>query len=269
MRGRGRLWLSLLAFFSLSGGLARGEEAVDAALEQVDVEEKLGDKVPGDVALIDERGNRVTLEHYLHRGHPVVLNLLYYECPMLCSMVLNGFVQGLKDVDLMPGREFDIVTVSIDPTETSELAAAKREGYLRKLGREGAGEGWHFHTAAQADIDRLAASVGFKYRYDEKQEQYAHPAVLFVLTEDGVVSRYLYGIQYKPQDLRLSLLEAAAGTIGTSFDRLLLFCYHFDPKANSYVLAAMNVMRLGGVVTVILLAAILFPVWLKGGATAP
>lgn len=238
-------------------------EPVDVALDAVDVNERSGQTIPLDLTFQNEEGETVRLGDYFGHGKPVVLNLGYYGCPMLCSMVLNGFVDALTAIELEPGRDFDIVTVSIDPKEKPALAKAKRAAYLEKLGKPGAAEGWHFHTGEEGAIQQLAEAVGFEYRYDEKIQQYAHPAVIFVLTEDGRVSRYLYGIQFKPKDLRLALLEASHGTIGTTVDRLLLFCYHFDPEANSYTLMAMNLMRLGGAVTLVLLAAFLVPAWIR------
>ena len=194
----------------------------------------------------------------------MILNLAYYSCPMLCSMVTNGFVEGMKQLDMTVGEDFDIVTVSIDPNEKPDLARQKRENYLASLGQPEAGKGWAFLTGKEEDIRRLADSVGFRYRYDERQGQYAHAAVLTFLSETGKVSRYLYGFQFPPLELRLSVVEASQGKIGSPVDHLLLFCYHYDPVAKKYQLMAWNVMRLGGVITMLGLGALLFPTWLSG-----
>lgn len=238
-------------------------------LDNVGIDEKLGDDFPTDIPFIDHNGESVTLGQYFDGERPVILNLVYYNCPMLCNMVLNGFVDVMKAVELEPGRDFQIVTLSINPEEGPELAKAKRDNYLSSLGREGAGDGWVFLTGSEENIRQVAESVGFRYAYDEAIAQYAHAAAIFVLTNDARVSRYLYGINFQPRDLKLALLEASDGKIGTTIDQLILFCYHFDPGSNSYVLFAMNVMRLGGGFTILLLGFLLFPVWFRSYRRSP
>ena len=255
-------WVGLLWLLFPSMLVAQINEA-PRQLEDVGITEHLGETIPLGLEFVNQAGEQVRLEQYFTSERPVILNLVYYNCPMLCNMVLNGFVKALGAIDLEIGRDFDIVTVSIDPTEGPELAAAKRENYLKSLGQPDAGQGWHFLTGAEGNIKRLADTVGFDYRYDENQKQYAHAAAIFVLTADGRLSRYLYGIEFVPKDLRLALLEASDGKIGNTIDQLILFCYHFDSQANSYVLAAMNVMRLGGGLTVVLMALLLLPVWYR------
>lgn len=264
-KSRWWVWLlgGVLGVWAMAGPARATEQQLEASLEGIGVEERLGQSVPIDLTVTDEDGQQRSLGHYLGRGKPVVLNLGYYGCPMLCGLVLNGFLEALKGVELTPGQDFDIVTVSIDPKEGTALAKAKRQNYLDRLGREGAEAGWHFHTADESTIKRLADSVGFGFRYDEVQKQFAHPAVLFVLTEDGRISRYLYGIEVKPRDLKLAILEASEGGIGTTIDRLILYCFHYDPQANSYVLFAMNLMRLAGGLTVLVVGSLLFPVWFR------
>jgi protein SCO1/2 len=182
---------------------------------------------------------------------------------MLCNLQLNGLVEGLKGLGWTPGQEFEIVTVSIDPRETPTLARMKKQSDIAELGRPSAGAGWHFTTAREAEIRRLAETVGFRYTYDPREDQYAHAAALMVVMPDGRVARYLYGIEYPPRDLRLALLEASRGEIGSPWDQILLFCYHYDPSSRQYAPVAMNIMRLGGGVTVVALGSALGLLWAR------
>jgi len=236
-------------------------DPVPQALARVGIEEKLNTALPLQLAFKDERGRDVTLGSYFHAGRPVILTLNYYRCPMLCTLELNGLVTAMKDLAWSPGAEFQVVTVSIDPREMPPLAAAKRAGYLRDLGRPGADEGWHFLTGDGASIRRLAASVGFSYEYDEATDQYGHAAVVVLATPDGRVARYLYGVQFEADTLKLGLLEASQGTIGSPWDRFILYCYRYDAARGSYALAARKLMRAGGVVTMILLGAMVGTFW--------
>jgi len=233
-------------------------------LQQAGIIEKLGAQVTvGELKFKDEAGQSVLLGQYFNRGKPVLLNLIYFECPSLCSFVLNGLLDTLKGLSWIPGREFDIVTVSIDPREGPELASKKKARYLENLGKPEASPGWHFLTGEENQIKSLASQVGFGYTYDEKEKQYAHSAGLFVLTPGGQISRLLYGIEYKPRDLRLALMEAAEGRIGTVVDRFLLFCYRYDPNSRSYSVYLFNVMRAAAAVTVLVMAMAFGVVWLK------
>jgi protein SCO1/2 len=244
--------------------LAAEGSGIPAQLQQAGITEKLGDRVSIDrLQFRDEQGRSVSLGQYFNKGRPVVLTLIYYECPNLCSFALNGLLDTLKQMEWIPGREFDIVTVSIDPTEDSELAAQKKGRYLESLGKSEAGTGWHFLTGEENQIKTLASQVGFGYTYNEKEKQYAHSAALFVLTPGGQISRLLYGIEYKPRDLRLALLEAAEGKIGTVVDRFLLFCYRYDPNSRSYSVYLFGVMRIAAAVTVLVMAAAFGLVWWK------
>lgn len=240
-------------------GLRAEIQQLPAQLEGVGIEEKLGQRVDLDLTFIAENGYPVPLGKFFGQGRPVILNLVYYSCPMLCNLILNGQVAALREIPWTPGEEFEIVTISIDPRETFALAARKREAYLAGYGRPA--PGWHFLVDHQGNVRRLAEQVGFHYRYDEQREQYAHAAAIMVLTPEGEVSRYLYGIHFKPRDLRLALTEASAGKIGSTFDRVLLFCYHYDPKAGSYVPFALNLMRAGGVLVLIVLGTVLWKLW--------
>lgn len=217
-------------------------------LKEVGLDQKLDAQVPLDLKFSDEQGREVTLGS-LFGTRPVVLALVYYECPMLCTEVLNGLVGSLQTISFNAGHEFDIVAVSFDPGETPALAAQKKAQYLKRYGRPGAEQGMHFLTGREDAIHALTNAVGFKYQYDPSTDQFAHTAVLTILTPAGHVSRYLYGIEYPPRDLRLALVEAANGKIGTAVDQALLYCYHYDPETGRYGLAIMNVVRLGGILT--------------------
>lgn len=220
-------------------------------------DQRLDEQVPLDLMFRDESGKTVRLGDYFNRK-PVILALVYYQCPMLCNQVLNGLAGGLKALSFDAGKEFEVVTVSINPRETSELAAAKKETYARDYGRAGAAAGWHFLTGDPRPIEALTRAVGFRYVYDPMLNQYAHASGVVVLTPKGRVARYFYGIEYAPRDLRFGLIEAAEERIGALADQVLLLCYQYDPKTGKYSAAVMKSLRLGGVATVICIAALLF-----------
>lgn len=224
--------------------------AMPPVLREVGFDQRLNERVPLDVVLRDEQGRAVTLGDYFG-PRPVVLTLVYYECPMLCTQVLNSLVGSLTTLSLDPGTDFELVTVSFDPRETPMLAAAKKATYLERYRRAGAEQGWHFLTGDEASIRRLTGAVGFRYVYDQDVQQYAHPAGITVLTPDGRLSRYLYGIEYGPRDLRLALVDASAGRVGTAVDRLLLYCYHYNPATGRYGFVVMTIVRLAAVATVL------------------
>jgi len=221
-------------------------------LRDVGVDQHLNRQLSLDLNFRDEVGRVVPLKSFFGK-RPVVLSLVYYDCPMLCTMVLNGLVRALRTLKFDAGREFELVTVSFDPTETPVLAAAKKDVYLGHYGRAGAANGWHFLTGEESAIRQLTSEVGFRYTYDEKTRQYAHASALIVLTPDGRIARYFYGIEYSGRDLRLGLVEAAAGKIGTVVDQVLLYCFHYDPATGKYGLAALNAVRAGGILTVLAL----------------
>ena len=234
---------------------AQRAEPTPEALKEVGVIEHRDAELPLDLTFVDEDGKRVKLGDYFQGDRPVMLTLNYYRCPMLCTLQLNGLVEGLAKMDWTPGDEFEIVTVSIDPRETSLLARQKKQGYIKEYGRPAAAPGWHFLTSPQEEnVRKLAETVGFNYHYDEETDQYAHAAAVMICTSDGRVSQYLYGVVYDPQTLRLSLLEAGRGEIGSVLDQILLFCYHYDAEKGRYAPAAMNLMRAGGTLTVVILA---------------
>ena len=226
-------------------------------LREVGIDQKLGDQVPLDLIFVDESGRDVRLGE-LFRARPVVLALVYYECPMLCTQVLSGLDGSLTALSLSAGTDFDVVVVSFDPGETAALAAQSRKTFLNRYRRAGAEGGVRFLTGRPEAIAKLADAVGFRYAYDAEIDQFAHPAAITLLTGDGRISRYLYGIEFAPKDFRLGLVEASEGRIGTAVDSLLLFCYHYDPESGKYGMAIMNLIRLAGVITVVALGAFIF-----------
>jgi len=242
-----------------------GEKPRD--LEDVRIDQKLDEPLPLDAVFRDENGDAVQLGRYFG-NKPVVLALVYYSCPMLCNQVLNGMTSGLDVLKAFSiGKEFDVVTVSFDPRETPELAQQKKETYLAWYKRGSAAEGWHFLTGDQSNIDRLTQAVGFHYKWDDKTSQFIHASGIMIATPDGKLARYFYGIEYAPKDLRLGLVEASSGKIGSPVDQLLLYCYHYDPESGRYGAAVMNMMRLGGALTVIAIIAMFIAFRKRGEST--
>jgi protein SCO1/2 len=210
--------------------------------------------VPLDASLRDEQGRAVRLGDFFGR-RPVVLVFAYFDCPMLCTQVINGLASALNVLSLAPGRDFEIVTISFNPADTPASARAKKAVYLERYGRPGAAESWHFLTADQPTIDRLTKAAGFRYVWDAQTKQFAHPSGVIVLTPDGRLARYLFGIEYGPRDLRYAIVEASDGRVGNVADALLLYCYHYDPMAGRYGLVIMRALRLAGGATVLALGA--------------
>lgn len=230
-----------------------------AALRDVRIEQKLDQQVPLDLVFRDENGQAVKLSQYFGRK-PVVLAFVYYDCPMLCTQVLNAMVTSFRVLPFQVGKEFDVVTVSFDPRETSTIASAKKQVYMKYLParmRADAESGWHFLTGDQASITQLTDAVGFHYRYDEATKQFAHASGIMVTTPQGKLSRYFYGVDYPARDLRLGLIESSANKIGSPVEQLLLYCYHYDPATGRYGVAIMKVMRIAGVATLLAIAAMI------------
>lgn len=223
-------------------------------IQRVGIDQRLGTQVPLDLKFRDEAGNTVALGKYFGQ-RPVVLALVYYECPMLCNQVLNGLTQTLRVMSFTAGREFDVVAVSFDPNEGASLARSKKTSYVSKYGREGAASGWHFLTGTRQSSAALAKAVGFRYEWDAQSNQWAHGAGIIVLTPGGVVSRYFYGIEYGVRDVRLGLVEASNNRIGGVADQVRLLCYRYDPMTGKYGMVVMNTIRLGGLATVLALGA--------------
>jgi protein SCO1/2 len=223
-------------------------------LTEIGLDQQLDAELPLDTPFKDEAGRDVTLGRYFGT-RPVILTLVYYECPMLCTQVLNGLVSALGVMEFSVGKEFDIVTISFDPGETPALAAAKKAAYLDRYNRPGAARGWHFLTGDATSIAAVTKTVGFRYAYNAEVDQFAHVSGFMVVTPDGRLSRYFYGIEYGPRDVRLALLEAGDRRIGSLADQVFLYCFHYDPESARYSLAIMRLVRSAGVLTVVGLAA--------------
>jgi protein SCO1/2 len=253
---------------------ASSASGLPAELQKVGFDQRLNEQVPLDLVFRDETGKAVKLGDYFGEK-PVILVLAYFKCPMLCTLVLNGVVQGLRDMSLTPGEDFRVLTVSFDPRETPEMAAKKKENYITAYGRPGAAEAWHFLTAnpqapsppgyvpaisgpSNPAIDALTKAVGFRYVYDEKQDQFNHTSGIMILTPSGKISRYFYGIHFPGRDLRLGLIEASANKIGSPVDQILLYCFHYDPAVGKYSASILNYVRVSGALTVVAVGAMLW-----------
>jgi protein SCO1/2 len=262
--GQGRLYNGTSPLYSPRPELGQTENGLPVALREVGIEQRLNERVPLDLKFRDDAGREVTLGDYFNKGKPVVLSLVFYKCPMLCDQVLTGLLGSMRSVSFDVGREYDVVTVSFDPREMPELAAEKKQNFVGRYNRAGAEKGWHFLVGDQESIRRLTEAVGFHYNYDEKTNQFAHAAGIMVLTPDGRLSRYFYGVEYFPNDLRFGLMEASDNKIGSLADKLLLYCYHYDPATGRYGPVVMRIMRLGGVATVLGVGALLLVLRRRG-----
>jgi len=247
-------------------------------LENVGIEQHLDTQVPPDLTFRDETGKTVKLGDY--SGHkPLILNLVYYNCTMLCGEALAGLSSAMRLVKFDVGNEFDVVTVSFDPRETPGMAAAKKKDYVKRYGRANAAAGWHFLTGQPDSINALTKAVGFQYQYDPKTNQYAHATAIMVLTPQGRISRYFYGVDFPPKDLRMGLVEASQGKIGNAVDAVLLYCYHYNPETGKYGAMVANILRLAAAATILIMGSFLFILWrldlsvprrtVQGGASTP
>jgi protein SCO1/2 len=253
----------VLMMFSLG---IKGSFAIDkpAGLEGVGIVEKLGTSIPlNTFRFKDESNQDVEFAKFFSRGRPVLLNFVYYECTSLCTFVLNGVVDSLKRVDLVPGRDFELVTVSIDPKDTAELATKKKKNYLKAYGRAEAAAGWHFLISPTDAAQKLADAVGFQYKYIEAEKQFSHPAATFVLTPEGKLSRVLYGIEYQPRDLKLALAEASTSKISNVVERFLLYCYRYDPNSRKYTFYATRLVQAGSLLMILCLGGYMWFFWRK------
>jgi protein SCO1/2 len=243
-------------------GLVRGDSSdLPSILQEVGIDQHLEAQVPLDLEFRQEDVQAIRLRDCM-ANKPTILIMAYYRCPMLCTQVLNGLVDGLRKVPFEMGKDYQVVTVSFDDREGPELAAAKKRSYLEQYGRPGAARGWYFLTGSRPAIATLAETVGFRFRYDPKQDQFAHASGIMILTPAGKISRYFYGIQFPPRDLRLGLVEASANKIGSPVDQLLLFCYHYDSSTGKYTAAVMQVVRTAGALTLLVLGGFLLVAWL-------
>lgn len=252
----GRWWLvvwSAVAFFAFA---LQGQTNTPPRLPgKVTIAQKLGAKVPLDLMFRNEQGEVVRLREFFGNDRPVLLNFVYYQCPMLCPMTLEGAVTSFTQLKFDIGRDFDVITVSIDPRDKPQTAAGLKDKFVKRYGRLSAATGWHFLTGHEGAIKQLADSVGFQYAYDNSTSQFAHPSALMILTPDGRMSRYFYGFEYKPRDLRLGIVEASDGNVGSITDQFLLLCFHYDPAIGKYSRNALALVRAGGVATLAILAS--------------
>ena len=286
---RFRLWLVLVVIVILSAGVdisAQKSEHYNSplyspkkydpsqtaatglpdALQTIAIEQKLGEQLPLDTELTAEDGRTIKLGDLFESGRPVVLAFVYYECPMLCNEVLNGLTGSLKGLSLDAGKDFDVIALSFDARENEkpELARNKKAAYMERYGRPGSEKGWHFLTGTQASIDAVTKAAGFNYRWDEKSNQFAHAGGVMIVTPQGKMSRYFYGIDYSPRDLKLGVIDSADNKVGSAADQMLLYCYHYDPATGKYGLAVLSVIRLGAVLTLLGMGAMGFVFWRRG-----
>jgi len=254
--------LTIASSHALSQGMSQGVMSPPANvrppyLENVGIEQRLDAQVPADLAFVDDAGRPVKLGDYFGKK-PLILNLVYYNCTMLCGEALAGLSGSMKMIKFDVGNEFDVVTVSFNPKETPEIAAAKKADYVKRYGRPGAAAGWHFLTGPPESINALTKAVGFQYQYDPTKNQYAHATAIMVLTPDGRIARYFYGVDFPPKDLRMGLVEASQGKIGNLTDQVLLYCYHYDPSVGKYGAVVSNMLKIGGGLTILLVGGLLF-----------
>ncbi|MDM7922823.1 MAG: SCO family protein [Pyrinomonadaceae bacterium] len=237
-------------------------------LKTVGIEQRLGEQLPLDAQFRDENGQTVRLGDYFKSGRPTIIALVYYECPMLCNQVLNGLTGSLKGVSLDAGKDFDVIAISFDAREfeRSDLAKNKKAGYMERYGRPGTENGWHFLTGDQAAIDAVTQAIGFTYEWDEKSDQFAHASAIVVATPQGKLSRYFYGIDYAPRDVKLGLVESAENKVGSAVDQLLLYCYHYDPSTGKYGLQILTVIRGGAILTLLAMGFMGFVFWRRNKA---
>lgn len=238
--------------------MATAASVLPPGLRDVSLEQRLNQQIPLNLSFRDDSGRERPLSSYFGEK-PVILALVYYQCPMLCTQILNGLVISLRGMSLESGRDFEVVAVSIDPTETADLASRKKAEYLRRYAKSSTG--WHFLTGAEPQIRELAQATGFRYAYDPRTKQYAHASAIMVLTPQGRLSKYFYGIEYAPRDLRLGLVEASANKIGSPVDQVLLYCYHYDPHTGKYSAIVMNIVRLAGALTLLIFGSGLAWMW--------
>ena len=235
-------------------------------LKNVGIEQRLNEQIPAALTFRDESGKTVQLGDYFGKK-PMILNLVYYQCPMLCGEVLSGLESALQVLKFDAGKEFDVLTVSFDPKETPEMAAAKKNEYLKRYGRSGAAAGWHFLTGPAASIDALTKAAGFQYQYDPKSGQFAHATAIMVLTPEGKIAQYYYGVEFAPKDLRLGLIQASQNKIGTVVDQVLLYCYHYDPNTGKYGAIISRVLQLAAGATVLILGTFLVVMFRLGSSS--
>jgi protein SCO1 len=269
---RSSLSCMFLATLAWCQGMTQGTMSPPAnvrppGLKNVGIEQHLDEQIPADLRFRDESGKDVRLGDYLGRK-PIILNLVYYHCPMLCSEVLGGLESALRVLKFDVGQDFDVLTVSFDPKDTPEVAAAKKAEYLKRYGRPGAADGWHFLTGPQASVDALTKATGFQYEYDPKTGQFAHATAIMVLTPEGKIAQYFYGVEYAPKDLRLGLVQASQNKIGNLVDEVLLYCYHYNPDTGKYGAIISRILQLAAGATILILGTFLIVLFRIGPAAS-
>ena len=266
---RRSFWTYIVAVLLLSSAAndaaAQRSGTLGQEFEGVSIESKLGNTVPLDVTFQNEQGETVALRDYFDGNRPVLLNLAYHDCPMLCGLMVTGLANTLKKMKWVPGEDFEVLTVSFNHREGPDLARKMKKHYLKVLGKPEAAGGWHFLTGSEIAIKRLTSAVGFNFRYVEDKDQYAHPTAAIFLSGTGTVTRYIHGMEFKPGDARKALVEASNGNVGSPVDQVLMYCFQFDPDENTYTADAFNLMRIGGVLTMILLGVMLYVFWRREG----
>ena len=256
---------------ALGQGMSKGIMSPPAnvrppGLKNVGIEQHLNEQIPPELIFRDENGNQVRLADYFGRK-PMILNLVYYQCPMLCGEVLSGLESTLRVLKFDVGNQFDVLTVSFDPRETPAMATAKKAEFLKRYGRPGATQGWHFLTGPQQSIDALTKTAGFQYEYDANSGQFAHTTAIMVLTPEGRIAQYYYGVEYAPKDLRLGLIQASQNKIGNLADQVLLYCYHYDPATGKYGAVVMRILRLAGAATILTLSLFMIVMFRRRSST--
>ena len=262
------LSLSAVAQNMNTGMLSPPANVRPPGLKKVGIQQNLNEQIPPDLQFRDETGKTVHLGDYFGKK-PMILNLVYYNCPMLCSEVLSGLETALKPLKFDVGKEFDILTISFDPRETPELAAKKKAEYLKRYGRPGAADGWHFLTGPKESVDALTKAAGFQYEYDEKTGQFAHTTAIMILTPAGKISQYYYGVEFAPKDLRLGLVQASNEKIGNVVDEVMLYCYHYDPQAGKYSATIFRILRLAALATMLAVGGLMAVLLRKGNGPNP
>jgi protein SCO1/2 len=245
------------------GVMAPSANVKPPGLKNVGIEQRLNEQVPANLAFRDETGKPVKLGDYFGK-RPLILSLVYFRCPMLCSEVLAGVEGSLKAISFNPGKDFDVLTVSFDPHDTPDAATEKKAEMLKRYRRPGAADGWHFLTGSQESIDALTKAVGFQYQYDKTTDQFAHTTGLMILTPEGKIAQYYYGVEFPPRDVRLGLIQASQNKIGSLADEVLLYCYHYDPKTGKYSAMINRIIQLAGGLTVLLIGTVLLVLLRRG-----
>lgn len=238
-------------------------EANARLLEKLQIQEKLGEYLPDDLLFTNENGEEIKLASLFESGRPVLLNLIYFSCPSICSLILNGVADAVEQVRWTPGREYDIITISIDANENHTLASEVKNGYVSRMNKSGIQEGWHFLTGTQENIDRISQAVGMPFIWSEEAQEFLHGSAIMFISPEMRITRYLYGVSYREMDVRNALFDAAGGRVGSTLERIALYCFTFDPDSGSYVPYAMNIMKVSGVVILLGLGIFLGFFWLR------